>query len=79
MILDALEQTTQTAGDIRIAAQVSGITQVALDAPAARVAKTVLWLHHRERRPDVPLPTSDVAGPVARLADQASLLALPLK
>jgi Protein of unknown function (DUF4007) len=76
VILDALEQTTQTAGDIRIAAP-AGITQVALDAPAARVAKTVLWLHHRERRPDVPLPTSDVAGPAARLADQANLLALP--
>jgi hypothetical protein len=75
VILDALEQTTRTAGDIRIAAP-AGITQLALDAPAARVAKTVLWLHHHERRPDVPLPTGDVAGPLARLADQVSQFTL---
>src|SRR5262249_16213812 len=75
VILDALEQTARTAGDIHLGAP-AGITQLALDAPPARVAKTVLWLHHSERRPDVPLPTGDVAGPAARSAQQASLFAL---
>src|SRR6266702_1445448 len=75
VILDALEGTARTVGDIRIAAP-AGITQLVLDAPPARVAKTVLWLHHRERRPDLPLPTTEVAGRSARAADPASQLAL---
>jgi len=75
VIQDALEDTVRTAGDIRIAAP-AGITQLVLDAPPARVAKTVLWLHHRERRPNLPLPTIDVAGRSARDADPVSQLAL---
>jgi Protein of unknown function (DUF4007) len=75
IIQDALEETARTIADIRIAAP-AGITQLILDTAPARAAKTVLWSHHRERRPDLLLPTTDVAGRSARAADQTSQLAL---
>jgi hypothetical protein len=75
VILDALERTQQVVGEIHIAAP-AGIMQLILDAPPARLAKTVLWLHHCERRPDLPLPATDVAGRPARAADPASQLML---
>jgi hypothetical protein len=75
VILGALEDTAQRVGDIRIAAP-AGITQLMLGAPPARIAKTVLWVHHRERRPGVLVPSNDVAGRPARAADPGSQLAL---
>lgn len=75
VIRDSLEETASAVVDIRIAAP-AGITQLALDAPPAHIAKTVLWLHHRQRQPDLPLPSTDVAGPSARTADQTSQLTL---
>ena len=75
VVRSSLEDTARKVGDIRIAAP-AGITQLVLGAPSARVAKTVLWVHHRERRPDLPVPASDVAGRSARAADPRSQLAL---
>jgi hypothetical protein len=74
VIQSGLEETARTVVDLRIAAP-AGITQVILDAAPAHVAKTVLWLHHRERLPGLALPTTDVAGRSARAADQTSQLA----
>jgi hypothetical protein len=75
VIQGALEDTARGVGDIQIAAP-AGITQLVLGAPPALVAKTVLWVHHRERRPDLAIPVSDVAGRFARAADQSNQLAL---
>jgi Protein of unknown function (DUF4007) len=71
----ALEETARTVADIRLAAP-AGALQMALGKPPELLAKVVLWRHHAERRPRLPLPGSEVAGPAARKADPFSLLAL---
>jgi hypothetical protein len=75
VVQDALEETARRVSDIRIAAP-AGITQLVLGAPSAHIAKTVLWVHHRDRRPDLPVPTTDVAGLSARAADPGRQLML---
>jgi hypothetical protein len=71
VIRDGLEETAKIVANIRIAAP-AGITQLVLNAAPAHIAKTVLWLHHRERQPGLRRPETDVAGQSARAADYAS-------
>lgn len=77
-VRSALEDTAGIVDGIGLAAP-TGTLQLALDAPPERLARAVLWTHHRARRPSVQFPTADVAGPRAREADTASkyLLAAP--
>jgi Protein of unknown function (DUF4007) len=67
----ALEEIARKDIDIRLAAP-AGITQLALHTHPARAAKTVLFLHYSERRPDLQPPGTDVAGLPARAADPLS-------
>lgn len=75
VIQSALEETARTVDGIRLAAP-TGTLQLALNAPPELLARAVLWVHHRERRPGLQTPTVDVAGPGAREADPASRLTL---
>ena len=71
----ALEEAARTVDGIRLAAP-AGALQLTLSKPPELLAGAVLWRHHAERRPDLPMPDPRVAGPEARKADQTSVLAL---